>query len=254
MVDGEIHGVLTGGAFEIGGWAVEPARNRLSRGEDSVHLEPRAMDLLLCLVEHRGQVVPRRLIVDRVWAGGFIADTTLTHTIADLRRAFGDDPRSPSFIETIPKRGYRLVAEVTIPDPAPGGPESAAGTEPRPFAVIVADRVVLGDRAVAFTSDRFLICHGSEIPLIPPKVVFGRTRDVEIQILAPEISRRHARIDLGPAGAVLADLGSKNGTVVNQRPVTAPVTLAPGDTINLGPATMVFCAGSDEPTRTQADS
>ena len=104
--------VVTGGPFLLGEWLVEPSLNRLSRGDTTIQLELKVMDVLVCLVERAGEVVPRREIVDRVWATEFIADNTLTHAITELRNAFGDDARNPSFIETIYRRGYRLIASV----------------------------------------------------------------------------------------------------------------------------------------------
>ena len=71
------------------------------------------MDLLVFLANTGGRVVSKEELIDAVWDGRFIADTTLTRAVADLRRALGDDQRSPQYIETIPKRGYRLVATVS---------------------------------------------------------------------------------------------------------------------------------------------
>ena len=70
------------------------------------------MDLLAFLASRGGRVVSRDEIIDAVWEGRFIAEATLTRAIADLRRALGDSQRAPQYIETIPKRGYRLVADV----------------------------------------------------------------------------------------------------------------------------------------------
>ncbi len=104
--------VVTGGPFLLGEWLVEPSLNRLSRGDTMIQLELKVMDVLVCLAEQAGELVPRREIVDRVWATEFIADNTLTHAITELRNAFGDDARNSSFIETIYRRGYRLIASV----------------------------------------------------------------------------------------------------------------------------------------------
>ena len=104
--------VATGGPFRLGEWLVEPSLNRLSRGDTTIQLELKVMDVLVCLAERAGEVVPRREIVDTVWATEFIADNTLTHAITELRNAFDDDARNPSFIEMIHRRGYRLIASI----------------------------------------------------------------------------------------------------------------------------------------------
>ncbi len=78
------------------------------------------MDVLVCLAERAGEVVTRFEIIDRVWATEFIADNTLTHAINEIRTALGDDARNPSFIETIHRRGYRLMVPVEPVEPATG--------------------------------------------------------------------------------------------------------------------------------------
>ena len=98
--------------FRLGDWLVEPSLNRLSRGRTTIQLELKVMDVLVCLAERAGEVVTRQEIVDRVWATEFISDNTLTHAVTELRSALGDDARNPSFIETIHRRGYRLIASV----------------------------------------------------------------------------------------------------------------------------------------------
>jgi AAA ATPase domain len=71
------------------------------------------MDLLAFLATTGGRVVSKDEIIDAVWQGRFIAESTLTRSIADLRRALGDDQGAPQYVETIPKRGYRLVAPIS---------------------------------------------------------------------------------------------------------------------------------------------
>ena len=101
-----------GGPFRLGEWLVEPSLNRVSRGETTIQLELKVMDVLVCLAENAGEVVTRQEIVDRVWATEFISDNTLTHAITEIRNALGDDARNPSFIETIHRRGYRLIGSI----------------------------------------------------------------------------------------------------------------------------------------------
>ena len=99
--------------FRIGRWTAQPARNLISDAVTTRHLEPQVMDLLVFLANTGGRVVAKDELIDAVWQGRFIAETTLTRAVADLRRALGDDQRSPHYIETIPKRGYRFVADVS---------------------------------------------------------------------------------------------------------------------------------------------
>jgi DNA-binding winged helix-turn-helix (wHTH) protein len=99
--------------FHVGEWLAQPTLN-LIRGDNVVRrLEPQVMDLLVFLAATDGRVVSKDEIIESVWDGRFIAEATLTRSVADLRRVLGDDQRSPRYIETIAKRGYRLVAAVS---------------------------------------------------------------------------------------------------------------------------------------------
>jgi len=104
-MDGQIH---------VGPWLVEPSLNIVSRNGTAVHLEPKVMEVLLCLATHAGEVVSKEELLKAVWPDTFVTDDALKHCISDLRRVFEDDAREPRFIETIPKRGYRLVAPVLL--------------------------------------------------------------------------------------------------------------------------------------------
>ncbi|MCH8959059.1 MAG: winged helix-turn-helix domain-containing protein [Proteobacteria bacterium] len=85
---------------------------QLTRDGQTVHLTPRAMDLLRVLADHAGEVVGPDELMDAVWADIQVAPETLYQAIGAIRRALGDDSHRPKYLETIPKRGYRLVASV----------------------------------------------------------------------------------------------------------------------------------------------
>ncbi len=118
--------------FELEGWHVQPSRNRLRRGDTSVRIEPKMMDVLVTLAARPGQVVSKQELADAVWPNLFVTESVITRAIAGLRRALADDVRAPRFIETIAKRGYRLVAApVAMRAPAAPAPSArpAAGQE-----------------------------------------------------------------------------------------------------------------------------
>ena len=98
--------------LSIAGWEVHVKRNLITRGEESVKLEPRTMAVLVCLTESPAKVITRQELEDAVWSGMVVGYDTLSNTVGKLRKAFGDDPKNPQIIETIPKVGYRLIAEV----------------------------------------------------------------------------------------------------------------------------------------------
>ncbi len=115
------------GAFRLDDWTVAPALDRLSRGEQVVHLRPKVMDVLVLLAGRAGEVVAKNEIVDAIWAKEFLADTALARAVSELRDALGDDAQSPRYIETIPKRGYRLISPVSLSDTATGEPGATPG-------------------------------------------------------------------------------------------------------------------------------
>jgi DNA-binding winged helix-turn-helix (wHTH) protein/Tol biopolymer transport system component len=100
--------------FRIGEvYHVEPSLNSVTGPAGSTRLEPKAMHVLVCLAEHAGQVVAKEQLIRTVWPDTFVGDDVLTRCISELRRVFGDDAKEPRFIQTIPKSGYRLIAEVS---------------------------------------------------------------------------------------------------------------------------------------------
>jgi len=110
-----------GAGYRLGGWTVRRHRNRIERGTESIHLAPKAMAVLDCLVKASNSVVTRQEIFDSVWRGAVVSDEALTQRIAEIRKAFGDSVHKPNFIETIPKVGFRLIPPV-VPLPGETGP------------------------------------------------------------------------------------------------------------------------------------
>ena len=98
--------------LQVGGWAVEPALNQLSASGRTVKLEPKTMSALVYLADRPGQVVSREALLSAVWSGVVVGDDSLTQVVIKLRKALGDAPEKPTYIQTISKGGYRLVAPV----------------------------------------------------------------------------------------------------------------------------------------------
>ena len=96
-------------AFRIGEYLVDPRRNRVTGPDGETVLQPKVIDVLCALAERPGEVLPRADLIDRVWGKEFGADESLTRAISQLRKAFGDTRDVPRVIETISKRGYRLI-------------------------------------------------------------------------------------------------------------------------------------------------
>lgn len=107
----------------IGDWHLDRGMNEIRRGDGSVRLEPKAIEVLAYLARHPGRVVGREELLSAVWPGMVVGDDALTQAIIKLRRALGDEARTPRYIETISKRGYRLIAPV---GEAGGAPSATA--------------------------------------------------------------------------------------------------------------------------------
>jgi TolB-like protein/DNA-binding winged helix-turn-helix (wHTH) protein/Flp pilus assembly protein TadD len=103
--------------FLLGDWLVEPTLNLLVRGEAVVRLRPKVMDVLVLLAAQPGEVVSKDAIINAVWAKKFLADAVLSRAVFELRVALGDDAQQPTFVETVAKRGYRLLAPVAAARP-----------------------------------------------------------------------------------------------------------------------------------------
>ena len=99
-------------SFKVGPWIVQPSLNIVSSEGTTNHVEPKVMRVLVCLIEHAGEAVSKESIFHTVWPDTFVTDDVLKRSISELRRAFEDDAREPRFIQTISKRGYRLIAPV----------------------------------------------------------------------------------------------------------------------------------------------
>ncbi|MCP4546457.1 MAG: DUF5050 domain-containing protein [bacterium] len=123
--------------FLLGDWLVQPDLNRLILQIDAVdpdngsavmhQVEPRVMETLVFLARHSGQVVSRRMIMDALWGETVVVEAALTRAISELRNLLGDDSRSPQYIETIRKGGYRLIAEIEWRDNNGGDPPPTEG-------------------------------------------------------------------------------------------------------------------------------
>lgn len=107
-----------GDCFRITSWLVEPGINTVSRNGTTVRLEPKVMGVLVCLARHAGEPVSKQELLQTVWPDTFVTDDSLKRSVSELRRLFEDDVREPHVIQTIPKRGYRLMVPVEPVDRA----------------------------------------------------------------------------------------------------------------------------------------
>jgi len=99
--------------FRIGVWNVYPLEGEIRDGDSAIHLEPKVMEVLVALADRAPAVLRRDELADRVWGRrAAVSDEPLTRCIAQLRQALGDSSREPEYVQTVPKRGYRLLKSV----------------------------------------------------------------------------------------------------------------------------------------------
>jgi transcriptional activator of cad operon len=103
----------TATTLRIGAWCVHPASGQISREGETARVEARTMRLLLCLAEHAGEVVSIDDLLTKVWSEVSVSPDSVYQAVASLRRLLGDDPRQPTYIATVPRLGYRMVATVS---------------------------------------------------------------------------------------------------------------------------------------------
>ena len=110
---------LDAASFRLGEWVVHPGEGSLRSTRASRRLEPQLMKLLVCLASHAGRVVTKREIIDSVWDGQVTTNDAVAAAIYSLRKALGDEARRPRYVETIPKRGYRVLSIPALEPDAP---------------------------------------------------------------------------------------------------------------------------------------
>jgi TolB-like protein/DNA-binding winged helix-turn-helix (wHTH) protein/Tfp pilus assembly protein PilF len=113
--------------FRVGAWLVQPSLNTISHNGTSARVEPKVMEVLVCLSHHAGKPVSKEELLETVWRDTFVSDDVLKRSVSELRRVFEDDARESRIIETIPKRGYRLLAAV---QPVDGNLPKTADLQP----------------------------------------------------------------------------------------------------------------------------
>jgi transcriptional activator of cad operon len=98
--------------LRVGDWCVNPVSGQISRNGEASRVEVRTMRLLLCLAEHAGEVVSIDDLLSQVWSDVTVAPDSVYQAVTSLRRLLGDDPKQPTYIATVPRLGYRMVATV----------------------------------------------------------------------------------------------------------------------------------------------
>jgi DNA-binding winged helix-turn-helix (wHTH) protein len=211
-----------GSRVRFGPFEADVRTGELWRGGSRVSLQEKPFQLLAALLERPGDLVTREELRQRLWPESVFTDFEhgLNKAVNKLRRALDDLTDEPRYVETLPRRGYRLVA-----------PVSRAGAPSRPGAYR-------------------LIHEGRTYPLTAGTNLIGRDPSSVLCLDASSVSRRHAEIVVSGSGASLRDLGSKNGTYRGETRVQGEVPLADGDQIRIGTVSVQFRALARDSTVT----
>jgi TolB-like protein/tetratricopeptide (TPR) repeat protein len=134
---------------------VDPGLDEISKGGRTIKLEPKAMELLVCLAERAGEVVSVNELLDRVWKDVIVSHDSVYAAVAALRRTLADDPRNPTYIANVVRRGYRLIAPVSAwVEPQPASPASVAQALPgKPSIAVLPLLNLSADPAQDYFSD-----------------------------------------------------------------------------------------------------
>ncbi len=143
------------GAMQIGEWTVMPALDTISRGTETHKLEPRTTRLLMFLANSAGEVVSVDRLLTEVWSGVVVGSASVYQAVSQLRKLLGDTDPDPTYIATVPRKGYRLIAAVRPVEapslPGAAAPDAAAAIAAAPVAVppVVAPPAMRGRKRIA---------------------------------------------------------------------------------------------------------
>lgn len=201
----------------FGDFVLDRNARELRRGGEPVLLSPKAYHLLEVLVGNRPKALSKSALQAQLWPDTFVVEKNLVNLIAEIRDALGDDAANPRYVRTIHRFGYAFRDATDEP--------TASRTASRPADV------------------RFrLAWAGGRVGLGDGEHVLGRDPDLELFLDAPDVSRRHARINIAGDEATIEDLESKNGTFISDRRLGAATRLADGDSIRIGSVRLTFTA------------
>lgn len=207
--------------MRFGPFEFDATAHRLTQRDRSVHLTPKAFDLLSLLIDEAPRVVAKDEIHTRLWPRYAVSDATLIGLVKELRRALDDNDPAQRMIRTVHRVGYAFDAPL----------ETDAGR---------------------ITAGGLLVVGRRRARLIEGDNLIGRDPACDVWIDDATVSRRHARIVVVASRVALEDLGSKNGTRIDDRTVVEPCELRDGDRIRFGAVDAVFRdSPASRPTDTQ---
>lgn len=211
MVTGEKH------VYRFAGFTLDVGERSLLRGTAEIYLQPKTFETLVYLVEHHGHLVKKNELLDAVWAGTFVTENALTRCIKEVREALQDDAHQPRYIKTVPRVGYKFIADVEHLSPESSAKEQFVQNETVKADRLNARKVVLVSiAAVVLTSLAFLIYYSKRKQAAPtPRITSIAV--LPFKPLVPET--RDESLEMGMADSLITSLGNLSDITV--RPISA---------------------------------
>ncbi len=172
------------GPYTIAGWTIDVDSDRLIRTDQIVKLEPKIMQVLICLIEHQGQIVSKDYLMQTVWPDVVVTDHPITRAISSLRKIFQDNPKYPQVIETISKKGYRLICSAEVVDET--GTLSSSNGPLLATVAVDAQKGHIAQAAKRLLIPAFCLCLILTIGILPSGTDSGQAK--ELYITSPAIS------------------------------------------------------------------
>jgi DNA-binding winged helix-turn-helix (wHTH) protein len=211
--------------LSFGDCNLDLSARQLWREGKVVPLEPKMYELLDILIKRRPAVVTNNELDELLWPQVYVARTSLTRLVSELRTVLGDTPRDSRIIRTAYKTGYAFCADVRSSVPPVSGPALMS--------------LQWKDRS---------------IPLSDGEHIAGRGAECSVIIDASTVSRRHALISVTLGAATIEDLSSTNGTFVNERRISERTPVASGSRISLGSEVLMMLANDPSAPTIKVDS
>lgn len=198
--------------FTFDEFVIDGDRRVVTRAGREVHVAPKTLEFLLALLGRAPNAVSKAELMTMLWPDTHVSDATLTGVVADAREALGDDGRAPKVIRTLHRFGYAFTGRIERE-------AATAGTSP-----VIA----------------WLIAEDWRLPLHRGETILGREGTGVVPLPSPSVSRQHAALVIEGTAARLRDLGSKNGTFVDEVRVEGPTALRDGALVRFGTLTVTY--------------
>lgn len=198
--------------FTVDEYVIDGDRRVVTRAGEDVHVAPKTLDFLLVLLSRAPNAVSKTELMATLWPDTHVSEATLSGVVADAREALNDDGRAPKLIRTLHRFGFAFTAQI--------------------------EREVSGDSVTPVIG--WLITDMWRLPLRSGETILGREGEGVVALPSPSVSRQHAAVRVDGSAAHLRDLGSKNGTFVDEMRVEHPIALRDGARLRFGTLEVIY--------------